>query len=150
MNNNNQFGNRPIIRKVKGRVLVGGSAQAGICATRNMLSFWGGYDPATGEIVDRHHPLSGENLTDRIFALPKGKGSSTGSAVLLDALHSHHAPAGIILNKVDEIIVLGVVVFEEFFDRKIPVVQLDDPDFEAIFSASVASISDDGTVTLYE
>ncbi|MNR36160.1 hypothetical protein D3C85_1540560 [compost metagenome] len=70
--------------------------------------------------------------------------------MLLDALHSHHAPAGIILNKVDEIIVLGVVVFEEFFDRKIPVVQLDDLDFEAIFSASVASISDDGTVTLYE
>ena len=26
----------------------------------------------------------------------------------LDALHSDHAPAGIILNKVDEIIVLGV------------------------------------------
>jgi predicted aconitase with swiveling domain len=150
MNNKGSFDSLPIMQRVKGRVLVAGSAQAGICATRNMLSFWGGYDPATGEIVDRHHPLSGENLTGRIFALPKGKGSSTGSAVLLDALHSGHAPAGIILNKVDEIIVLGVVVFEEFFNRKIPVVQLDDPDFEAIFSASGASISDDGTVTLYE
>ncbi|WP_420712895.1 aconitase X swivel domain-containing protein [Pseudomonas sp. TB1-B1] len=52
-----------------------------------MLSFWRD-EPATGEIVNRHHPLSGESLTGKIFALPKGKGSSTGSAVLLNALHT--------------------------------------------------------------
>lgn len=150
MNHQGSFESGPVLRTVRGRVLVSGSAEAGICATRNMLSFWGGYDPASGEVVDRHHPLSGENLTGRIFALPKGKGSSTGSAVLLDALHSGHVPAGIILNKVDEIIVLGVVVFEEFFEQKIPVVQLDDADFEATFSARSASISEDGMVTLYE
>lgn len=141
---------RPTLRTAQGRVLVGGHAEAPLCATRNMISFWGGYDPATGVIIDRHHPLSGENLTGRIFALPKGKGSSTGSAVLLDALHNGHAPAGIILNQVDEIIALGVVIFEEFFGQKIPVVQLDDDDFEALFSASSARISEEGTVTLYE
>ncbi|VVO44855.1 aconitase X swivel domain-containing protein [Pseudomonas fluorescens] len=140
----------PQLHMAKGRVLVGGHAQAPLCATRNMISFWGGYDPATGVIIDRHHPLNGEDLTNRIFALPKGKGSSTGSAVLLDALHNGHAPAGIILNKVDEIIALGVVIFDEFFGQKIPVVQLENDDFEMLFSASSASISEDGTVTLYE
>ncbi|MGE8062488.1 aconitase X swivel domain-containing protein [Pseudomonas sp. NPDC089547] len=142
--------NRSVVHTAKGRVLVSGQADAQLCATRNMISFWGGYDPATGVIIDQHHPLSGTNLTGKIFALPKGKGSSTGSAVLLDALQSGHAPAAIILNKVDEIIALGVVVFEEFFGQKIPVVQLDDADFEAAFGASSASIAEDGTVTLYE
>lgn len=142
-------GRKPL-HVAKARVLVSGNVTAPLRATRNMISFWGGYDPATGLIIDRHHPLSGENLTGKIFALPKGKGSSTGSAVLLDALHCGHAPAAIILNKVDEIIALGVVVFEEFFGRKIPVVQLDDAAFEALFSAAHASISEDGTVAMYE
>ncbi|MFZ6049737.1 aconitase X swivel domain-containing protein [Pseudomonas sp. CR3202] len=150
MNEQVSFAGRQPLHTAKARVLVSGSAQAPLRATRNMISFWGGYDPASGVIIDRHHPLSGENLTGKIFALPKGKGSSTGSAVLLDALQSGHAPAAIILNKVDEIIALGVVVFEEFFGQKIPVVQLDDADFEAVFSASGASISEDGTVALYE
>lgn len=75
-----------LLRTAQERVLVAGRAEAPLCATRNMISFWGGYDPSSGVIIDRHHPLNEENLTGRIFALPKGKGSSTGSAVLLDAL----------------------------------------------------------------
>ncbi|WP_434772337.1 aconitase X swivel domain-containing protein [Pseudomonas entomophila] len=141
---------REPLHVARARVLVSGHVHGPLLATRNMISFWGGYDPATGLIIDRHHPLCGKNVTGKIFALPKGKGSSTGSAVLLDALHSGHAPAAIILNTVDEIIALGVVVFEEFFGKGIPVVQLENSDFEALFSARNACIAEDGTVALYD
>ncbi|WP_349974967.1 aconitase X swivel domain-containing protein [Pseudomonas sp. WHRI 8519] len=139
----------PAFHTTKGKVLVVGSASADLCATSNMLSFWGGYDPASGEIVDRHHPLSGQTVGGKIFALPKGKGSSTGSAVLLDALHNGNAPSGILLNQVDEIISLGVVVFEEFFGKRIPVIQLDDAAFEAALKARRATIEEDGKVMFH-
>ena len=41
------------------------------------LSFWGGYDFHTGEIIDRHHPLAGVRAAGRILAVPFSKGSST-------------------------------------------------------------------------
>jgi predicted aconitase with swiveling domain len=137
---------RPVATTLQATVLVGGSAAGKARGTREMLSFWGGYDPNTGMVIDRRHPLCGEVMTGRIFVLPKGKGSSTGSAVLLDALVSGHAPAGIVLNRVDEILALGAVVFEEFFHRKIPVVVLDDKSFDLAVGAEHLTICSDGSI----
>lgn len=117
-------------------VLVEGTCEGPISGTQSMLSFWGGYDPANGIVIDHHHPLCGETLRKRIFVLPKGKGSSTGSAVLLDALVSGNGPSGIILNEVDEIISLGVVIYQQFFGHSIPVVVVRD---KALFSLLVTA-----------
>jgi predicted aconitase with swiveling domain len=92
-------------------VLVDGAASGPVCAARDMISFWGRYDPETGTVIDRRHSLAVLCLTGTIFVLPHGKGSSTGSAVLLDALVLGTAPAAILLNSADEIIALGAVVF---------------------------------------
>ena len=43
-----------------GRVLVAGEAAGEALVTHDALSFWGGYDFHTGEIIDRHHPLAGQ------------------------------------------------------------------------------------------
>lgn len=43
----------------QGRVLVAGDAAGTVLASGEPISFWGGYDAATGEIIDRRHPLSG-------------------------------------------------------------------------------------------
>ena len=60
-----------------GRAFVAGDAQGEILATDTELSFWGGVDPATGEVIDRHHPLSGQLLEG------KNLGSSGRSWFLL-------------------------------------------------------------------
>lgn len=133
---------------VSSTVLVSGSAIADVCGTREPLSFWGGYDPETGTVIDRRHELVGEVLTGKIFVVPHGKGSSTGSAVLLDALVSGNAPAGIILSRVDEIIALGVVIFEEFYGRSIPVSVLEDDDFSLAMQGRRIQIHPDGTVVI--
>ena len=103
-----------------GKISVSGPA----LVSEKPLSFWGGYDPASGEIIDRRHPLSGENAAGRIFVLPSGRGSSTASAILLEAIRQGTAPAAIVLGQTAPILTLGAVISEEFFDRTIPVVVL--------------------------
>jgi predicted aconitase with swiveling domain len=111
-----------------------------------MLSSWGGYDPATGVVIDRRHSLCGARLAGSVFVLPHGKGSSTGSAVLLDALMLGNAPAAILLNAVDEIIALGAVVFEEFFGKTMPIGVLGDEDFAVALAADRIEVQVGGTV----
>lgn len=132
------------------QVLVAGHAVGDIRASRQMLSFWGGFDPVTGKVIDHRHPLKGQSLSGAIVVIPKGKGSSTGSFVLLDALVAGAGPAGIVMNQVDEIIALGVVVHEEFNGSGIPIVVLDDPDFELALAAKRAEIFVDGRVLLHD
>ena len=57
------------------------------------FEFLGGYDPATGEITDRRHPLSGQMAAGRVLVLPSARGSSTTTAVLLEAIQRNTAPA---------------------------------------------------------
>jgi predicted aconitase len=43
-------------------------------------------DPSTGEVIDRHHPLSGACVTGTILAIPSARGSCTGSSVMLELI----------------------------------------------------------------
>ncbi len=53
-----------------GTAYVRGKASGDVVASDLELSFWGGVDPWTGEVIDRHHPLSGRSLKDHILAIP--------------------------------------------------------------------------------
>ena len=132
------------------RVLVAGDSAGDIAASREMLSFWGGVDPATGTVIDHRHSLCGQSIAGRIVVLPKGKGSSTGSYVLLDAWVAGTGPAGLLLNKVDEIMSLGAVVHEELNGQAVPVFVLDDVSFDLALGASSAELRADGTVVLHD
>lgn len=67
---------------VPARSILGGTASGPIIATGEALSFWGGVDPATGSVIDVHHPLHGTCLTGSILMMPSSRGSCTGSGVL--------------------------------------------------------------------
>lgn len=79
------------------RVLVDGAAQGELLHADTGLSFWGGVDPATGRVIDSHHPLHGQCLAGRVLALPSGRGSCTGSSVMMELIRSGHAPAALVL-----------------------------------------------------
>ena len=85
------------------------------------LSFWGGFDPATGRITDPRHPQRGAVLTGRILVMPSGRGSSSSSTVLAEAVRIGTAPGAIILYEADPIVVLGAVVAHELYGRTVPV-----------------------------
>jgi len=116
----------------QGRPLVAGRGQGPVLFSAEALSFWGGVDAATGMVIDRHHPLCGQSIADKVLVLPSGRGSCTGSAVMLQLLSSDHAPAAILICEKEEIITLGVVIAEKFFSKRIPVVRLSREDFLAL------------------
>lgn len=127
---------------ISGRVLVSGSAEGEVLFTDTALSFWGGADAVTGEIIDRHHPLSGERLTGRVLALPTSRGSCTGSGVILELILNGQGPAAIVLEHPEAIITLGVIVAEEVFGRSIPVIAVGKQAFSGLRTGKRVRISD--------
>jgi predicted aconitase with swiveling domain len=47
--------------------------------------------------------------------LPSGRGSCSGSGVLLEAIRNHTAPAAILLSRPDPIICLGAILGQELY-----------------------------------
>ena len=86
------------------------------------LSLWGGVDPATGEIIDAHHPQRGANVTGRVLVMPSGRGSSSSASVLAESVRAGTAPAAIVLGEPDLILAIGSAVAEELYGVTIPVV----------------------------
>ncbi len=86
------------------------------------LSFWGGVDPATGDIIDIHHPQRDANVAGRVLVMPSGRGSSSSSSVLAESIRAGTAPVAIVLREPDPILALGAIVARELYGRTIPVV----------------------------
>ncbi|MCB0241835.1 MAG: DUF126 domain-containing protein, partial [Anaerolineae bacterium] len=75
--------------------IIPGAAAGRALVSNEPLSFWGGYDYRTGEITDRRHPLSGQIAAGCVLCVPFSRGSSTTTAVLLEAVRTGAAPAAI-------------------------------------------------------
>jgi predicted aconitase with swiveling domain len=110
------------------------------------LSFWGGLNPDTGEIIDRRHPLSGRIVTGRVLVLPHGRGSCSASGVFLEAIRNGTAPAAVVVSRVDPIIGLGAILGEELYARTIPVVLVSPDDRAAIADGDRIEINRAGRV----
>jgi predicted aconitase with swiveling domain len=131
-----------------GRPLVVGVAAGIALVTNTPLSFWGGVDPRTGEVIDRRHPLDGEVITNRILVLPSGRGSCSASGVLLESISNGTAPAAIVVSEIDPIIGLGAILGDELLGRTVPVVLLKPDERAAIPTGVTVHISRGGVVEL--
>ena len=123
-----------------GRTLAQGTATGRALVLGEPLSLWGGFDLATGRVVDRHHPQLGSTLTARVVLMPAGRGSSSSSSVLAEAVRQGTAPAGIILLHADEILLVGALVAAELYGRFVPIVVLDQTAYAAIRDDDVVRI----------
>ncbi len=103
------------------RLLIDGTAEGPLLFSDTALSFWGGVDPETGLVIDQAHPLHGRCLAGVILAIPGGRGSCTGSAVLMQLILNGKAPAGMVFSQAEEILTLGVMVAEEMYGRSMPI-----------------------------
>ena len=108
-----------------GRFLVAGTGQGELLVSETPLSFWGGVDSRTGAIIDRHHPLRGQSLAQRVLAIPGARGSCSGSGTLLELILNGHAPAAIVVYEREEILSLGALVADLVFQRSIPILQVE-------------------------
>ena len=137
-----------VSRSIRARALVPGVAAGRVLALAEPLSLWGGLDPQTGRIIDRRHPRCGEIVTSAVCVLPWGRGSSSSSSVLLEAVRCHTAPAAFLLLEVDGILALGAVVARELYHLGPPVLVLQSADYESLVEGEEVEITEEGMVTV--
>ena len=135
-------------RVIYGEALVKGSASGSLLASNVPLSFWGGYSQFTGEVIDRRHPLSGKIATGRILAIPASRGSSTTTAVLLEAVRRGTAPAALITSQEDTFLTLASVVADELYQKPVPVLVLEPEAFQFLKSGQYGVLDQDGMLTV--
>ena len=133
---------------ISGRPVVAGSAEGEALVTNEPLSFWGGFDFKTGNIIDRHHPLAGVRATGRILAVPFSKGSSTTTAVLLEAVRAGTAPAAILTTGVDPFFALASIAAGEMYGKSFPVVALAPVDFARLRTGERVKIAVSGCIAI--
>lgn len=131
---------------IQGRALVAGSGRGTALVADQPLSFWGGYDQATGEIIDRRHPLSGEIAAGRVLVLPGSRGSSTTSAVFLESVRLGTAPAAVITTQIDSFLALASIVADELYGKPVPIVAIDPASRSTLRSGQQVRVEPNGLV----
>ena len=112
--------------------ILPGTSRGQLLSTRQPISLWGCVDPVTGNISDKRHELFGESISEKVLVFPFGKGSSTGSLMILELLRLNLAPAAIINIRTEPLLATGPVVGKHFYEKTFPIVNVDESDFELL------------------
>ncbi len=129
------------------RILNRGTACGTILRLDEPLSFWGGFDPRAGRIVDVHHPQRGESLAGRIVLMKSSRGSGTASGALAESIRLDTAPAALVMVEADVNLAIGAEVAATLYGRRMPVAVVAPEDFERLAQWGAAAIAEDGTIT---
>jgi predicted aconitase with swiveling domain len=127
--------------ELKGRIISKGTVQEEALVTSMPISFYGGVDPNTGEVIEKGHELQGKSVEGKILVFPTGKGSTVGSYTLYRLKKNGVAPAGIINRECETVVAVGAIISE------IPCV--DKIDISKIETGDLIRIEND-TVTLMQ
>lgn len=115
------------------RCLVPGKASGPVLKLDDPLSFWGGFDSASGKVIDRFHPQLGASLSGAILFMERGRGSSSGASVLAESIRLGTAPAAIVLLDDDAIIATGALVAQMLYEVDCPVIAIGErPEWERL------------------
>jgi len=133
---------------ITGKPFISGSAEGDALVSNEPLSFWGGYDWKNGEIIDRRHPLSGTIAKGKILAVPFTRGSSTTTAVLLEAIREGTAPNAIITTATDFFFALASVVADELYANPLPLIAVSESDFAKLQTGDHIQIDNSGMITI--
>ena len=105
------------------RTFAEGAARGEAVVSAEPISFAGEFDAVTGMVTGRRSALRGACLTGKILVYPYGRGSSSTSSILAEALRRGTAPAAIVNVTVEHIIVVvAALVARELFGRSLPII----------------------------
>jgi predicted aconitase with swiveling domain len=135
---------------LEGEVVIPGVVESEALVSDEPLSFWGGYDYQDGTIIDRRHPLAGAVAAGRILALPFTRGSSTTTAVLLEAVKAGTAPAAILTTAPDAFFALASIVADEMYRKPIPLVILSGEAFKHLQTGQRIRLRENGMVEILD
>lgn len=132
---------------MQAKILHAGATSAATLFLETSLSFWGGFDQATGKIIDQYHPQSGQSISGKIILMVESKGSGTASGALAEALRRGIGPAAIILVNPDVNLAIGSAVAEQLYGAICPVLQVSQKDLDTLHSMAHLHITIDGEIS---
>ncbi|MDH3666104.1 MAG: DUF126 domain-containing protein [Paracoccaceae bacterium] len=133
--------------ELTGIVLHPGMARAPLLVLDEPLSFWGGFDPGTGRIIDRHHPQRGSEIAGQVLAMPGSRGSAGTPAGVAEAIRRGCGPAAILLGARDVNVAIGAMVAARLYGLIVPVVTVETC-LESLPPDGIAEIAEDGRITI--
>ena len=119
-----------------------GKASGELIVSDEGISFLGGVNPETGEVIYPNHELKGQSIKDKILFIPGGKGSTVGSYVIFQMKKNNTAPRAIICLKAEPIIATGAIMSD------IPMVDSPSEVEELVNGQMVEVDSDNGKITI--
>ena len=129
-------------------VLHEGDAEGPLLVLDEPLSFWGGFDPQTGQVVDQHHPQAGALAGGTVLALPETRGSAGTPAGVAEAIRAGCGPVAIITAKKDVNLVAGVMTARQLYDICVPVVEIAQQDLSTLKTGQQARLSGGSLIIL--
>jgi len=109
---------------IEARILIAGFARGSALVLDDSLSFWGGFDPSNGEIIDVHHPQYQQLVGGRILCISESRGSAGTPGGIAETLRNGSGPAAFILGERDVNISVGTLVANRLYDLEVPVVEV--------------------------
>jgi len=100
---------------IRAAVLNPGRCRAPALVLDEPLSFWGGFDPVRGVIVDQHHPQRGACLAGTVLVMPGSRGSAGTPAAIAEAIRRGVGPVAVVLGSADVNIAIGAMVADRLY-----------------------------------
>jgi uncharacterized protein len=101
--------------RIEAELILGGAVSAPLLELLEPVSFWGGVDDHTGQIIDRNHPQLGVGLAGTALLMGATRGSSSSSSTFLECVRLGTAPTILLLTEPDAILTVAAAAAWEIY-----------------------------------
>ncbi len=133
---------------IQAKVLIPGEASGRALVLDDTLSFWGGFDPVTGEIIDVHHPQFGQRVGASILFIPESRGSAGTPGGIAETLRIGSGPHAFVLGERDVNISVGTLVANRLYDMDVAVLVLTLAEMAQFRSGDLIEIDQRGLISV--
>ncbi len=133
---------------IEAGVLIAGCANGPALVLDDTLSFWGGFNPVNGEIIDVHHPQYRQLVGGNILCIPQSKGSAGTPGGIAETLRNGSGPLAFVLGERDVNISVGTLVANHLYNMNVPVLEISHEQMRQIKTGENISIDQSGTISI--
>jgi predicted aconitase with swiveling domain len=130
-------------QRITAKAIIPGDASGPVLMSRIPLSFWGGVDAFTGNVIDVRHDLCGVSMKGRVLIIPEIRGSCSTSGVILEMIRRKTAPVAIITQHTEAILAAGSIIGKALYQRWIPIYTVEAATFDDLENGVNAVIKED-------
>ena len=133
---------------IQADVLVPGEARGLALVLQEPLSFWGGFNPLNGEIIDTHHPEYQQRVTGKILFITESRGSAGTPGGIAETLRNGSGPMAFVLAQRDVNIGVGTLVANRLYQLEIPVLAISLQQMARVRTGAEISIDRAGSISI--